>query len=954
MPGLAPQVMAWQRRMANLPGPVGASGEASSGEPVLVELFIDGVWVDITSYVMVRDDSGRITITRGIRDEGNQTEQANGQMPLKNQDGRFSRRNPTGPYYRLIGRNQPIRVSVPDGMGGKSYRLPGEVPDWPKSWDPTGTDVWVDITASGILRRLAQGPAPERSVIYNAVTDPVSPSLVAYWSCEDASDATTIASALVNGSPMTFNGSPALASYTGFGASDPLPDLSAGYLAGGVVRYTDPAAHQTRFLAFIPQAGLSDGKVLCAIDQLDYSAGSPQFWELYYSAASHSLTLRTCASDGTNLGADLVHTVDVRNRLMYVSVEQQENGTGVDRALRVMDITNAQVYSVTDSATLTQLTRVTRVQFGPASRSAVGPAGTQYLPGVAVGHCTVETAITAMTALGVRLNPLGEMAGRRIQRLCGEEGIPFQWIGDLDDTTEMGQQGKQNPLSLMQEAAAADGGMLYETPDILGLGYRTRASLYNQDPALTLDYAGFNLSEVPTPTDDDRYLQNKVTVTVNGVSQTYEETEGALSTAPPPAGVGVYGPSGDVPLNLADALPDTLRDQAAWRVHLGTVDEDRFPSISVNLAHATFANNPALKRAVLALRQGDRILIQNPPLWLGADTIDQLILGFEESITRFEHRLTFACAPASPYTVGVLDDPDARLDTDGSSLLDAIGTGDMNITVATEAGYAVWIDSATYPEDFPFDVRAGGEVWTVTAINPYLSDAFGRTVSNGWGTSDTGQTWSTGGGTAADYAVASGVGSHTLATVDLSRRCFVTAAFTDFDYYVDVTASATATGGSLYGGPTGRYIDSDNLYQARLEFTTGNALILTIRKRVASVETQLAAYSMPDTYTPGTFFRIRFQAQGAVLRAKAWLASDVEQPVWLVTVADGSFSTSALMGVRSIASAANTNVNPVVSYDNVRVVNPQTFTVTRSVNGVVKSHPAGEDVRLATPTILAL
>jgi hypothetical protein len=36
------------------------------------------------------------------------------------------------------------------------------------------------------------------------------------------------------------------------------------------------------------------------------------------------------------------------------------------------------------------------------------------------------------------------------------------------------------------------------------------------------------------------------------------------------------------------------------------------------------------------------------------------------------------------------------------------------------------------------------------------------------------------------------------------------------------------------------------------------------------------------------------------------------------------------------------------------VVNPQKFTVTRSINGVVKAHSAGEDVRLANPTYLAL
>ncbi len=40
-----------------------------------------------------------------------------------------------------------------------------------------------------------------------------------------------------------------------------------------------------------------------------------------------------------------------------------------------------------------------------------------------------------------------------------------------------------------------------------------------------------------------------------------------------------------------------------------------------------------------------------------------------------------------------------------------------------------------------------------------------------------------------------------------------------------------------------------------------------------------------------------------------------------------------------------------IRYDNFRVVNPQTFTVTRSVNNITKSHTAGTDVRLAYPAI---
>src|SRR3954470_1689635 len=162
MPGLAPQLMAWRRRMANLPGPVRTSGEASDGEPVTVELLVAGQWIDISidGYVLVRDDSGQIRITYGITGgEGSQTERGQAQLQLKNTDGRFSPRNPAGPYYGLIGRNTPLRISVPDGNGGKSYRLWGEVSDWARGWDSTGTDVWVDVNVAGPMQRLAQGPA---------------------------------------------------------------------------------------------------------------------------------------------------------------------------------------------------------------------------------------------------------------------------------------------------------------------------------------------------------------------------------------------------------------------------------------------------------------------------------------------------------------------------------------------------------------------------------------------------------------------------------------------------------------------------------------------------------------------------------------------------------------------------------------------------------------------------
>ncbi|MCZ4602910.1 hypothetical protein O3S80_03815 [Streptomyces sp. Lzd4kr] len=255
---------------------------------------------------------------------------------------------------------------------------------------------------------------------------------------------------------------------------------------------------------------------------------------------------------------------------------------------------------------------------------------------------------------------------------------------------------------------------------------------------------------------------------------------------------------------------------------------------------------------------------------------------------------------------------------------------------------------------------ASGDVWYAWAVrltrssSSWLYDTFGRTAASSWSTADSGQTWSAAGGTAADFNVTSGYGAHRLATTNASRRSYTDFTYTDFDTYVSVTASATATGGFLSGGITGRHTDSDNLYTARVAFNTTNTLTLTIRKRVAAVETELAVATVEATYAAGTYIRLRFQGSGTTLRAKAWLASDREPDRWLLTVTDSDLTTSAFVGLRSISASGNTNVNPEVRYDDLAMVNPQTYTVTRSANGAVKAQSSGASVALAYPSYFAL
>ncbi|MFC8267821.1 hypothetical protein ACFUIZ_19120 [Streptomyces cinereoruber] len=103
---------------------------------VLVELQAGGAWAAADAYT--RDP---ITITRGQPDGAAVADPSRCTITLNNKDGKYSPRNPASPYYGLIGRNTPLRVTVP---GVESYlTLDGalassaETPDHP-SLDITG------------------------------------------------------------------------------------------------------------------------------------------------------------------------------------------------------------------------------------------------------------------------------------------------------------------------------------------------------------------------------------------------------------------------------------------------------------------------------------------------------------------------------------------------------------------------------------------------------------------------------------------------------------------------------------------------------------------------------------------------------------------------------------------------------------------------------------------------
>lgn len=226
---------------------------------------------------------------------------------------------------------------------------------------------------------------------------------------------------------------------------------------------------------------------------------------------------------------------------------------------------------------------------------------------------------------------------------------------------------------------------------------------------LELDYALGHVSAPFDPTEDDDHLRNDVTVErTGGSSGRFSVQDGPLSVSSPPDGVGVYNES--VALNLA--TDGQLLDQASWRAYLGTVNEPRYPNVTVSLTR-----NPDLQEVVGQVESGGRMLIHNPPAWLPPGDIDLLVQGYVETISPTEWTWTANTTPASPWTVAVVDNDDLdRVDTDGSELTSAIDSDDTSVSV-TITGTALWVDTTDYPDEFPFLILVSGEVMRVTGIS---------------------------------------------------------------------------------------------------------------------------------------------------------------------------------------------------------------------------------------------
>jgi len=313
----------------------------------------------------------------------------------------------------------------------------------------------------------------------------------------------------------------------------------------------------------------------------------------------------------------------------------------------------------------------------------------------------------------------GERAVARAFRLCAEEGVPFDYWGDLGQSRPMGPQRPVPLLDQLTECAEADGAFLYEPRYTAGVAIRARRTMCATTPTAAFSYSSGHVAPQFAPSADDRPSANLVRAeNADGGFFILDTPVGVMNTKDPGTDPDAIGRSpADAKVNVdGDAQ---LPDVAGWVRGLGTVPEVRFPRVTINLRarELTQGADPTLPaRQALLLNVGDRMQVTGLAAADVYRDLDQVVRGGTETYRNVrQHQVQFNTAPYERYRTGVHGDGVSRYDTlVAATTLDAqLTAGTTGARNVTTGSGPVWTTDAGA---FPMDVVIGGERVTLSGI----------------------------------------------------------------------------------------------------------------------------------------------------------------------------------------------------------------------------------------------
>jgi hypothetical protein len=670
------------------------------------ELYLGGSWVDITSHVRHQ----KVTIKRGTTDESPKLTPGSASLTLDNSDDRFNPDNPTGPYYGLLIRNTPIRISCAGGVSDP-YRFWGEVFAFSPRWNEDRSDCTVPIEANGALRRIISRHMTPRSYYRSWVNNhTLQPTPKFFWALEEGADAGAGGPDIGSGGAWLTNTPANGAAWGQAKMNDWLPNgikvdnLNTLNFPADMRSSTSSAWELTCFLTFPNNETTCQFEIDCAIGSFFVQLGnnSPD-----WTGATAVVIL----PNGTaSVAAIAFNLRDVSP--LWLTFRVDFTGSAIRAFLSLAPVGRptdtvsvAGVGSYTAPAMI--YPRAVRVS-ASANTVTPGTATTNFvgLSALSLSECSVSTANFNLSYVASKGAP-GEMTYDRFARLCSDSGLLASWF--TSGGVAMGRQYNQKLEDhFLEILASSKHSGIIEAPDtgrllLLPTGFDRG----------TLDYG--DLTGDLEPTSDDQVTVNILDVTnSHGEAVTLTKATGDMSVAQ-------IGPFDDKWEPNTRAMQHAV-SIAGTRLALGTWAGPRFTAVTVS-ARA----RPALYATLRQINVGDFFTLTGMAAAGYRDDLVMKVLQVKEEISQVDHRFTFTVRPGEiDYRLWETSDgvADGLMDDVIDLAASTVAVASSGTTVDVNVPTAKWSVASG-----SFDVMISGEQMTVTAVATLTSTTQRLTVT---------------------------------------------------------------------------------------------------------------------------------------------------------------------------------------------------------------------------------
>lgn len=817
-----------------------------------------------------------------------------------------------------------------------------------------GADLTMTVQASGVLQKLRNTDKPIRSALYRVITGGVAgfgdDPPIGYWPLEDGRLATQLEA--VSAQPGYFFDNVSFGSDSGLGGSAPLPSVPSGaFVAGSVPAFPSTFNAATDYWSI---------NFFAKIDQ------APTVETVF--ARFGTVENATCYEVAVNPTGEIVFRTPKLFQLILAnfqfSVSTAYNTTHSTRFGKWVEFTifntpagganyqvNIQFVAVDNqfSAGASSPTGTTVWQPPNGGWQLYGPAEGSW----SYGHVAVHPQLFVLNAFEA-VGYVSERARTRLSRFAGEENLTVQTVGIGSE--KMGPQLLATVAKNLEDCASTDLGIMSESRHLLGLEYKAHQHLYNQWPHAIVDVSAHQLTDGLDPVrDDQRGLANQVTATRSGgTPQTFTIPDGDvfhLTTEDPPAGIGTV--AGTMSPNVE--VDRQAHQQAAWRTHQGASRVPRYEQLLIKLHAPPYLGNAQLTADVRALAEGDVIRIVDVPT-----TIEQalppgprelIVQGYEQFRDGVVDQITFTCTPADDWRVWCMDSGGSRIEV-------AADSDDTSLKVSTTLG-PPWRDApdpgwsvqgmtggeALYVTGSSTDTPVAGNVGTIaTGNNASIVPAFPASITPDIGTSLFILAAIRNSGTGVPNQPAGWATVLNNGNMKLFHKYYVTG---------DTAPTITFTGGVVNADTMARCFAFTGVTR-EYGGAFGSAKVL---KRTPGSSDMLNSSAQNVAYP--AYFVHRANCVVLIIAWKQDDATGYAPPAGFTEIVDNSTTTgddasiAAYYQIQTTAtdipagSIVVTGGASAISRSSIVALRPfQTFTVERSVNGVVGSLAAGETIHV--------